>query len=257
LKLAPSAAIRSCPARHWPPGAPGGRGPWLSYVSFPHRIPTTHRQQHMRDPATLAPRPAGTQPPADAALTSDNPLPGMTSPSQTPRTARAAQPPRHQPPLDHARNNAYRDHRCLRAPARPSRHLGQEKDGRAAAYPNLITVASHTKKGNPAGPPSRPSSPQTTLARRYLLITKVAGHWSALTWSRGPVAERGGGGCMTCCICTHVRCLMPKPWPMHECRRLTGCWITTSIALVRRPGTCGTTGAGSATPGFRSARTRR
>src|SRR5580704_10381167 len=60
-------------------------------------------------------------------------------------------------------------------PARPSRHLGQEKDGRAAAYPNLITVASHTKKGNPAGLPSRPSSPQTTLARRYVLITKVAG----------------------------------------------------------------------------------
>jgi len=61
-------------------------------------------------------------------------------------------------------------------PARPSRHLGQEKDGRAAAYPNLITVASHTKKGNPAGLPSRPSSPQTTLAPRYVLITKVAGH---------------------------------------------------------------------------------
>src|ERR1700733_7301709 len=61
-------------------------------------------------------------------------------------------------------------------PARPSRHLGQEKDGRAAAYPNLITMASHTKKGNPAGLPSRPSSPQTTLARRYVLITKVAGH---------------------------------------------------------------------------------
>src|SRR6266536_2254261 len=59
-------------------------------------------------------------------------------------------------------------------PARPSRHLGQEKDGRAAAYPDLITVASHTKKDNPAGLPSRPSSPQTTLARRYVLKAKVA-----------------------------------------------------------------------------------
>jgi hypothetical protein len=134
-----------------------------------------HRQQHMRDPAALAPRPAGAQPPADPAPTPDDPVTGMPPPSQTPRTARAAQPPRRQPPLDHARNNAYRDHRCLRAPARPSRHLGQEKDGRAAANPNLITVASHTKKGNPAGLPFRPSSPQTTLARRYVLITKVAG----------------------------------------------------------------------------------
>src|ERR1022692_2495472 len=53
-------------------------------------------------------------------------------------------------------------------PARPSRHLGQEKDGRAAANPDLITVASHTKKDNPAGLPSRPSSPQTTLTRRYV-----------------------------------------------------------------------------------------
>jgi hypothetical protein len=60
--------------------------------------------------------------------------------------------------------------------ARPSCHLGQEKDGRAAANPDLITVASHTKKDNPARLPSRPSSPQTTSARRYALTPKVAGH---------------------------------------------------------------------------------
>jgi hypothetical protein len=65
-------------------------------------------------------------------------------------------------------------------PARPSRHLGQEKDGRAAANPDLITVTSHTKKDNPAGLPSRPSSPQTTLARRYVLIPKVAGQLAVL-----------------------------------------------------------------------------
>lgn len=51
---------------------------------------------------------------------------------------------------------------------------GQEKDGRAAANPDLITVASHTKKDNPAGLPSRSSSPQTTLDRRYVLNPKVA-----------------------------------------------------------------------------------
>jgi hypothetical protein len=78
-------------------------------------------------------------------------------------------------------------------PARPSRHLGQEKDGRAAAYPNLITVASHTKKGNPAGLPSRPSSPQTTLARRYVLITKVAGQLAIARRLSGarPVTQLG------------------------------------------------------------------
>jgi hypothetical protein len=63
--------------------------------------------------------------------------------------------------------------------ARPSRHLGQEKDGRAAAYPDLITVASHTKKDNPAELPSRPSSPQTTSARRYVLTPRVAGQMEA------------------------------------------------------------------------------
>jgi hypothetical protein len=37
--------------------------------------------------------------------------------------------------------------------ARPYRRLGQEKDGRAAANQDLITVAPHTKKDNPAGLP--------------------------------------------------------------------------------------------------------
>jgi hypothetical protein len=78
--------------------------------------------------------------------------------------------------------------------ARPSRHLGQEKDGRAAAYPDLITVASHTKKDNPAGLPSRPSSPQTTSARRYVLIPRVAGHPGphadlVLRWKGGATSE--------------------------------------------------------------------
>ena len=94
-------------------------------------------------------------------------------------THRAAQPPRRQPPLDLARDNASVTIGASAHPARPSRRLGQEKHGRAAAYPDLITVASHTKKDNPAGLPSRPSSPQTTLTRRYILILKVAGHLAA------------------------------------------------------------------------------
>ena len=84
-------------------------------------------------------------------------------------------PPLSQPPLDHARNNAQRDDRCLHAPVRPSRPLGQEKDGRAAAYPDVITVASHIKKDNPAGLPSQSSSPPATPGGPYILIPNAGG----------------------------------------------------------------------------------
>ena len=59
---------------------------------------------------------------------------------------------------------------------RPSRRLGQEKDGRAAAYPDVITVASHTKKDNPAGLLSKPSSPATAPGRPYVLTRNAGGH---------------------------------------------------------------------------------
>jgi hypothetical protein len=101
--------------------------------------------------------------------------PSMPPPRQPGRARRAAQPPRRQPPLDHARISAYRDHRCLRAPraALPPPRPRERREG--AAYPDLITVASHTKKDNPAGLPSRPSSSQTTSARRYVFTPRVAG----------------------------------------------------------------------------------
>ncbi len=54
--------------------------------------------------------------------------------------------------------------------------LGQEKGGRAAAYPDVITVASHTKKGNPARLPSRPSSPQAAPGSPYVLTRSAGGH---------------------------------------------------------------------------------
>ena len=63
-------------------------------------------------------------------------------------------------------------------PARPSRYLGQEKDGRAAANPDLITMASHTKKDNPPGLPSQPSSPPTAPGSPYVLTGNAAGHTS-------------------------------------------------------------------------------
>ena len=93
----------------------------------------------------------------------------MPPPSQTPRTARAAQPPRRQPPLDHARNNAYRDHRCLRAPraALPPPRPRERREGRRPPEPDHGGVAH--EKGQPrraaltailttndASPPLRP-----------------------------------------------------------------------------------------------------
>jgi len=138
-----------------------------------------HRQQHMRDPAALAPRPAGTQPPADPALT------------RTTRSRECPQPAR-RPEQPGQRNRPAASRRSTTPAitptvtigasvhlARPSRHLGQEKDGRAAAYPNLITVASHTKKGNPAGLPSRPSSPQTTKLFQPITMLRLSRYATA------------------------------------------------------------------------------
>jgi hypothetical protein len=133
----------------------------------------------MRDPAGRAPRPPRAQPSVDPALTPDHPLPGMP-PRQPASTPRTAQPAFRQPPLDHARSNAYRDHRCLRAPVRPLPLPGQEKGGGAAAYPDVITVASHTKKDNPAGLPSWSSSPPAAPGRPYVL-TGMPGDTPGLT----------------------------------------------------------------------------
>jgi hypothetical protein len=40
----------------------------------------------------------------------------------------------------------------------------------------VITVASHTKKDNPAGLPSKPSSPSTAPGAPYVLTRNAAGH---------------------------------------------------------------------------------
>ena len=133
----------------------------------------------MRDPAALAPRPAGTQAPADPALT------------RTTRSRECPQPAR-RPEQPGQRNRPAASRRSTTPAitptvtigasvhlARPSRHLGQEKDGRAAAYPNLITVASHTKKGNPTGLPSRPSSPQTTKLFQPITMLRLSRYATA------------------------------------------------------------------------------
>src|ERR1019366_7113183 len=47
---------------------------------------------------------------------------------------------------------------------------------RDTPYPDVITVASHTKKDNPAGLPSKPSSPATAPGRPYILTRNAGGH---------------------------------------------------------------------------------
>src|ERR1019366_5220652 len=104
----------------------------------------------MRAPTLSTPRPPRAQPPADPACPADHPLPGMPPPRQPTRAPRAALP-----------------------------LLGQEKGGRAAAYPDVITVASHTKKDNPAGLPSSPSLPPTAPGSPYVLTPNAGGHPTA------------------------------------------------------------------------------
>ena len=112
-----------------------------------------HRQQHMRHPAVRAPRPPRPQRPADPVLPPDHPGTGVSPPRQP-----AAHPgQRNRPPASRrSTTRASPSTVTIGASAhlaRPSRHLGQEKDGRAAANLNVITVAPHTKKDNPPGCP--------------------------------------------------------------------------------------------------------
>lgn len=45
---------------------------------------------------------------------------------------------------------------------------------------NVITVASHTKKGNPTGLPFQPSSPSAAPSSPYVLTENAVGHkWNS------------------------------------------------------------------------------
>lgn len=89
-------------------------------------------------------------------------------------TIRTTQLARPELPFHHTHIRAYRDHGAsAHQPARPSRHLPKEH-GRAVAYPDVITLASPTKKGNPQGYPTTPSSPSTT-PRAHPVLTKQGG----------------------------------------------------------------------------------
>ena len=106
-----------------------------------------HRQQHMRDQTPSAPRPPWTQRPGMPRTSRARAHPhGRSDPA--PRTHRTA---RRQPRLDPNLICLYRDQRCLRASARPSRGgLPGHSGGRAvvlfvgAILPNLDNLTAPT-----------------------------------------------------------------------------------------------------------------
>src|SRR6266498_4689456 len=104
----------------------------------------------MRDPATGAAGPARPKPPPDLTLAANHPSPAIPPRAQPAPAGRARQPAAGQPPLDLPRIHAYREHRCLRAPHRgPPGRSAKRRPGGPLAYPNPLTLSSHTKKGNP------------------------------------------------------------------------------------------------------------
>ena len=69
-----------------------------------------------------------------------------------------------------------------RHPCGPPVSGAKSKDGRAAAYTDVITVPSHTKKDNPSGLPSNTSAPSVTPASPYLLIPSGGRHHPLPAW---------------------------------------------------------------------------
>jgi hypothetical protein len=91
-----------------------------------------HRQQHMRRPATGAPRPPRHHP-HPAGQAADLPGPSMSPPSQCPRTSRTRQTSRTEPLLDRLDIDLYREHRAsVRTHTALPRDSGQEaqREGR-------------------------------------------------------------------------------------------------------------------------------
>jgi hypothetical protein len=91
-------------------------------------------------------------------------------------TTRARQQRSRQPPLDVGPVGTYRDQRRLRTPVGPPGRLRQKTTGRAYPYYDVITLSSHTNKGNPI--PELPSTPSRRTTRTYphVLIRNDAQH---------------------------------------------------------------------------------
>jgi hypothetical protein len=147
----------------------------------------------------------------------------MPPTSQTPRTARVAQSPRRQPPLDHARNNAYRDHRCLRAPraALPPPRPRERREGRCVPEPDHGGVA-HEK-----GQPRRAALPAILTANDEIVPTNNNAPFVALRNCEERCRLRTSGGRVSAAACpagppwgdggpTPPRRLAPSGWAIAK-----------------------------------------
>jgi hypothetical protein len=131
----------------------------------------------MRTPTRTAPRPPRRNPIPTShrpRTRPHDPRPCRPPPGQHPRTIRAAQPPRPQPHLDLINRRAYREHSASKR-TQTALPIARPKDhGRAVAYTNVLTMASHTNKSNPNGSPSTTSTPSTT-PNHHLVLTHSGG----------------------------------------------------------------------------------
>ena len=131
-----------------------------------------HRQQHMRDAAAGAPRPARHDP-QPAVGVADPPAPGMAPPGQHSRASRTRQPARSEPFLDRDQVGLYREHRASERnhtalPQRP----GQGHSGRAVAYPDpkIVTVTAPTNADQRDSPTPSASARSTAPEQPYVVI---------------------------------------------------------------------------------------
>jgi hypothetical protein len=138
-----------------PPMPPPSRSPHQRHADHRDRVRPPHqhsdRQQHMRGPTASAAGPARSKPPPDLPTVANHPRPAMPPRAQPAPASRAHQPAPRQSPLDAVPVLAYREHRCLHAPHRgPPGRSAKRRPGGPLAYPNPLTLSSHTNKRNPA-----------------------------------------------------------------------------------------------------------
>jgi hypothetical protein len=100
----------------------------------------------------------------------------MPPPRQPSTATRTHQPPLSQPLLDANRVHPYRDHRASVRTARPSRHTPARDDGRAVAYPDMITVPPSTNPQTPHTTQAPPCSLSTPPNYPHVLTLNAAQH---------------------------------------------------------------------------------
>ena len=149
---APHRALRHPGRRRDPPEPLAPRRPRQHVPD--HRRPVAaarqqpRRKQHMRHPARRAPRPPRPDRHRDPPRREHRPAGRVAPPAQpapAPRTRKQAVT---EELLDASRVVAYREHRCLRAPSRPSPSFAKRSRG-GPAHSDMLTVSSHTSHPQP------------------------------------------------------------------------------------------------------------